>query len=377
MEQAREIPLIQDITFEALIESCGLEESPSDGSDPIYYPDRLKEYKYTTSKQGIELLKQFLRQTSEMMKLAESRMEDKVKAKEEGWRLYEKPNKNGTQTWTEVEYKDVGLQYYYLCFKSIQRFTEMWNLLERAHRQGSFDKLKEAKVAKIISLGGGPGIELVACRIFMKQTLGLDCELTTLDLVSEWKPYADILNCQFIQSDFCRDDFMSAIEDKDLIILCYAMKYFPAKKLDEVIEKRKILLINDGFKSLTRLEAHRDIRRNRAIDIIPLVGDRDERQCVVAHREMGLPVMQRYDIETTFPNVPYTHSIKAEKERKEREARNRERGSDRRFNDRHHDDQRRDDHRRDRSYGSHNNRNGDRDQRSHHPYDRNDRNRRN
>jgi hypothetical protein len=93
-------------------------------------------------------------------------------------------------TWSQEEYANLGLQREYLRFKSIQRFTETWALLERASKRGLFAPQLAASAAaedldsddggggggggggdggghgveplRVGSVGGGPGFELYA-----------------------------------------------------------------------------------------------------------------------------------------------------------------------------------------------------------------------
>jgi hypothetical protein len=79
-------------------------------------------------------------------------------------------------TWSTEEYSHPGLQRMYLRMKSIQRFTEIWSLLERAKALGVFhdifagrneeeeegnggerERLTKENVIRIAAIGGGPG----------------------------------------------------------------------------------------------------------------------------------------------------------------------------------------------------------------------------
>jgi hypothetical protein len=173
--------------------------------------------------------------------------------------------------------------------------------------------LKDKKTVKIISLGGGPGIELYACRVFMKQTMSLDCELTSLDLVKDWEQYSSVLDCNFIRANFCTEDILSKI-DHDLVVLCYVLKYFPPHLLPKLTEKKNIILANDGFKNLKSLnDGYRECLFNPELQFVPLVGEYDYRQCIIASKEFAFSSESK--LEVTFPNVPYTFSIRDAKRR--------------------------------------------------------------
>lgn len=75
----------------------------------------------------------------------------------------------GGGTWSDEEYGHLGLQGIYLRLKSVQRFTEAWALCERAalHRVFSPAKLEQGRV-RVVSIGGGPGFELLAFDLFWR-----------------------------------------------------------------------------------------------------------------------------------------------------------------------------------------------------------------
>lgn len=113
----------------------------------------------------------------------------------EGEGIYaRKPNKiTNNVTWSQEEYAHLGFQHQYLALKSVQRFTETWALLERAHRAGLFEKILgssdvseeksiTARIGKckgkrilVASLGGGPGFELLALEKFLNINYGEIC----------------------------------------------------------------------------------------------------------------------------------------------------------------------------------------------------------
>jgi hypothetical protein len=73
------------------------------------------------------------------------------------------------------EYGHPGLQRMYLRMKSIQRFTEIWSLLERCEALGVFDGIFEGMgegggggVVRIAAIRGGPGYELLATKLFFE-----------------------------------------------------------------------------------------------------------------------------------------------------------------------------------------------------------------
>ncbi len=78
-------------------------------------------------------------------------------------------------TWSTEEYGHPGLQRMYLRMKPIQRFTEIWSLLERCEALGVFDGIFEGMgegggggVVRIAAIRGGPGYELLATKLFFE-----------------------------------------------------------------------------------------------------------------------------------------------------------------------------------------------------------------
>ena len=68
-------------------------------------------------------------------------------------------------TWSDEEYGHPGLQHMYLRYKSFQRFTETYALLERAEMRslfsgdGAFTPKPTGRPLRVASIGGGPGCE--------------------------------------------------------------------------------------------------------------------------------------------------------------------------------------------------------------------------
>lgn len=79
------------------------------------------------------------------------------------------PQTRGGGTWSDAEYGHAGLQGTYLRLKSVQRFTEAWALCERAAARGAFsERLLRAPSVRVVSIGGGPGFELLAFDLFFR-----------------------------------------------------------------------------------------------------------------------------------------------------------------------------------------------------------------
>jgi len=153
---------------------------PKDEPRGVYFQDRRRQYAFACAGAGIELLSRLARASVPLLKLnaemiaecahAEGRSMESVR--EEGERLYaDKPNlkKHGGGTWSNAEYGHPGLQGIYLRLKSMQRFTEAWALCERAASQRLFAPAQlEQECVRVVSIGGGPGFELLAFDYFWR-----------------------------------------------------------------------------------------------------------------------------------------------------------------------------------------------------------------
>ena len=124
---------------------------------------------------------------------------------EEGREIYAEKRNMAAQavTWSQQEYKHLGLQFEYLCFKSLQRFTETWALLQRAKEQGLFEVLLKSgkNRARVASIGGGPGFELLAFqRFFAFYYPKFEMELISLDVEESWRPHVEGLGMRYVSS---------------------------------------------------------------------------------------------------------------------------------------------------------------------------------
>ena len=109
-----------------------------------YYSDRKREWKNTfSSEDGYQELCLFSRAIQHLlnknMEIMRSKYPDNEidRIIEKGVKIYdEKPSskKPGKKvTWSQDEYANLGLQREYIRYKSIQRFTETWEMLRRAN----------------------------------------------------------------------------------------------------------------------------------------------------------------------------------------------------------------------------------------------------
>ena len=159
----------------------------SGGPAATYFCDRFRRYRFHCGEAGLMLLAALVRKLEACLELNEERFDpDAARAEEQrkqGYVLYEeKPTlrKSGVVgTWSDEEYGLAGFQWMYLRYKSFQRFAETWALLERVAGAGLLapggllhglvhPNQATGESWRLVSLGGGPGFELLAADWFVK-----------------------------------------------------------------------------------------------------------------------------------------------------------------------------------------------------------------
>ena len=194
------------------------------GRHCAYFQDHRKRYRFDCGEKGLLLLERLVAVTSAAVALNDGQIaalgggaSDAVRR--EGESIYR--DKAALQargiTWTHEEYGHLGLQKVYLETKCWQRFTETYNLLDRA-RAALLPVLRAAAARDgrltAASLGGGPGFELHALREWVRGEAALESvhgsgaqRLVSLDLQGGWAPYAERLGLGFVGPwDLTKDD---------------------------------------------------------------------------------------------------------------------------------------------------------------------------
>ena len=140
-------------------------------------------------------------------------------------------------TWSTEEYSHAGLQRMYLRMKSIQRFTEVWCLLERCDMLGVFDSIfdnngnnnkdtdessggadSSKKTIRIAAVGGGPGYELLATQLYFANKKhhaplhNIQLELICMDICPAWEPYVNQLGFKFVQYDINNEEGITPLQ---------------------------------------------------------------------------------------------------------------------------------------------------------------------
>ena len=295
----------------------------------VYYQDSRKRYKFTAGPKGLELLTRLVRANEAGPLHVVERLLDKFAPAErdaavrEGEQLYaEKPTLRGEAgvTWSDAEYAHRGLQRQYLRFKSFQRFTETYSLVERASARGLFQRAlpppgpdgAPSRAARIASIGGGPGYELLALREFLRELAPpLRVELTSVDLQPGWEPFARALDCGFITADLNDGDMLSRCgAPLDIVVISYVLIYCSNEATAAMFAR--LLRAEGGPRAILVSErTHRQemaaLMERQGVTVTKLMPQhrgRDERQMVWTLSD--LPSREpRNEGDLTFPNVPY------------------------------------------------------------------------
>ena len=308
-----------------------------------YYQDRDKRFPFETKERGSELLQQLLDANSSLLRLNQNRIEEEAVANSDssgcngnskmsaevivrvGHGLYaDKPTlRTKGVTWSTEEYSHPGFQRMYLRMKSIQRFTEVWALLERSTNIGVFDDVFErgTGTVRIAAIGGGPGYELLATKLFFEERApDVELELISMDVCAAWKPYTELLGFHFIQYDI-NDEGTNPLDvaglskgDLDFCIVSCVMIYVTNNQTLDMFHKlihedmvKAILLSERGEK--TRACRMMEDRGGAVIRLIDQAYGADERQAIFCSDEFrkaispSTPHHSKCDL--TFPNVPY------------------------------------------------------------------------
>ena len=302
----------------------------------LYYPDRLKIYEFHTNKEGCELLKRLEKITKMLLeynkKLIMENKKNKINNIEEvGIKTYAiKPslriNNNKRVTWSINEYGHLGFQKIYLELKSIQRFTETYNLLQRVYFRDFFLKYENiSETVTFLSVGGGPGFELIAAQYFFEKYFPkIKLELISLDIQKSWEKYTQRIGIEFIESNITNGKIIDLKYFKNsyndiYLIFSYVLIYVTDDKTVLLI---KSLLENDNVKGIFISERQPRnkiiplfIKHNiRVIYLLPyLKGNKDDRQLLLLKKSndtsgSGLSKFNKNsEKKITFPNVPWVN----------------------------------------------------------------------
>jgi hypothetical protein len=276
----------------------------------LYYPDIHKKYKQYANKTGEKLLKILKNKVSEITLVLKEKIleqkKDPEKQVKEGVKIYiEKSSKSKGATWTDEEYQHLGFQIVYINVKSIQRFTEMYNLLIRGYNKNYFNNLKDE--LNIVSVGGGPAFELFAMKIFFHTFYPkIKINFASIDLNNYWVLTNKLLNIKFIQGSFYDKEIIKEITKFDISVMSYVVYHYfnKTKRHKDIINmlknKNKMLLVNSRLQSLPVI---RDVTNsNKNIYLYNLTGD--NRQCILSRIKLDNTLKERR-CNIPFKDVPY------------------------------------------------------------------------
>ncbi|KAL3809435.1 hypothetical protein ACHAXA_004004 [Cyclostephanos tholiformis] len=338
-------------------------EDEHDGRERLcctYYQDRDKRYPFRTDERGFDLLTRLMSTNVELLRINRDMIEefaaaaisnvlkyttttdDNVDARDVvvrvGQGLYaHKPTlRTSGVTWSTEEYSHPGLQRMYLRMKSIQRFTEIWSLLERCEALGVFDGIFDEGgdgVIRMAAIGGGPGYELLATKLFFEDRApppGVDgeggprLELTCMDICPAWRRYAEALGFTFVEYDINNevgDDPISVmgLEDGELhfcIVSC-VMIYVTNNRVMSMFHRLihdshvKAILVSERGERTSACGIMEDLG-GKVIRLIDQSDGTDERQAIWTSHEFcerrlrtSHPDYEAHQCGCVFPNVPY------------------------------------------------------------------------
>jgi len=258
----------------------------------------------------------------------------------EGYALYEeKPNlrRRGAEigTWSDREYGLPGFQWMYLRLKSYQRFTETWAALERCAHAGLFDDgAPLAAAPRVVSLGGGPGYELLTYDYFRRYWRAPDRAAwrldaaaaedpapqrdayASLDLQPSWKAYVDLLGYGFERWDVHRSGAAPVAAGHASGVVCL-LSNIMCYCTDDATADLFLTLLNTTVAAIVANERGAEqgivpLLERRGAVVVKLLDQttagRDDRQFVVLPpgSDAALPnIPLPDDAHRVFPNVPY------------------------------------------------------------------------
>eukprot|EP00746_Dinoflagellata_sp_MGD_P145439 gnl/MRDRNA2_/MRDRNA2_78051_c0_seq1.p1 gnl/MRDRNA2_/MRDRNA2_78051_c0~~gnl/MRDRNA2_/MRDRNA2_78051_c0_seq1.p1 ORF type:complete len:327 (+),score=61.91 gnl/MRDRNA2_/MRDRNA2_78051_c0_seq1:361-1341(+) len=281
-----------------------------------------------TNAVGEALILDLLRLVSPLLRIMLDAMP--VDVLQEGKRLYaEKPDMyENDVTWTQAQYRHVGLRAEYIRVKCIQRFTEAWEAMRRTFNAGGLRKwmgVGEDKSVplRVASLGGGPAFELLAVRRFCERFLPqAKLELISLDLIAEWQPYAESLGIGFNEWDVMDGKGVLRACDWemiDLAVISYVFNHYMTNPMCfEWLAQRlnngtlgAIILISRKKNMVSQIREFERrgarvtclMRQPRYSEGKPL----DHRQLLITSGSAKLPMFLgiTQQVQSVFPNVPH------------------------------------------------------------------------
>ena len=289
-----------------------------------YYQDRKRRWEFDIDEDGYQELCLLSHEVQKLldanMRMMESKYSDEVdRIIREGIEIYDrKPAFKTGVTWSQGDYSHLGLQREYLRYKSIQRFTETWEMLRKARNLGLLRNITDdhtPRTIRVCSMAGGPGFELYAIqRFFHKYYPYIKVEGASLDLEESWEPYVKLLGFRFRPWNTSDgENFIRKCGGKiDLAIVSYSLHMYMSgdehiKWLSDQIRSGEIplLFVNSRMKNLQK---HKDRMAMQGVIATPLLNQskrHDDRQMVYHSPKLKVKPPSK-SIKVMFPNVPFT-----------------------------------------------------------------------
>jgi hypothetical protein len=256
-----------------------------------YYSDVDKKWPNYTNDDGQKLLNNL----KVIVRKIHKKMEIKNQDLEIGKNVYTNKtnNKLNGETWSIEEYMMPPFRAFYYQMKSVQRYTEMYSLLEKVRPQNLFT-IRDV----FLSIGCGPAFEMQAFRDFAF------FNLHGADIIDEWKEAASSM-VKFYNNDFEESIKLIKILKASVIVLSYVfVSYLQGQNYTEKLFKEcpsiRTIIINDRKSHIPEFEGMKNIYR---------VNDWNDDRQVLIFRDDSWPIISP-NIQLTFPNVPYAENIK-------------------------------------------------------------------
>lgn len=263
----------------------------------IYYQDRDKRWKFFTGEHGFNLLIQCLKNVKKIHKKYSERYHID---KKNGLSIY--TNKKKYITWTNEDYENPNFRYVYTTFKSFQRFTEMYSLLERFKSYHSFTN----KSYSVLSIGCGPGFESYSFDLYLEKK---NVFLYGIDIIEDWKEDFEShgSNYRFIGNKVIGNKEMMDLPQIDFVILSNVFanhmmndQGFEVIRFLMIERNVSFLLVNDRSKNVDI----NDFCTENKLFFYPLISVNDHRQFFLSKNKYKSHNSKI--IKYTFPNVPFS-----------------------------------------------------------------------
>ena len=262
----------------------------------VYYQDRDKRWKFFTGERGFRLLLVCLKNVEKFHEryLASYQIDRKL-----GLSIYVDKKKN--ITWSDEDYRIPDFRFVYITFKSFQRFTEMYSLLERFSRYYAFGKKK----INVLSVGCGPGFE---CLAFERYARGDRVRFYGIDVIEEWgddfESHGE--NYSFIGKKIIGNSKLKRIQNVEFVILSnvFANHMMNASGFEVVRYLMndlgvKFVLVNDRPRRVDIT----DLDETNSINFNPLISESDHRQFFLT--KINFKLKKKQKMNHIFPNVPF------------------------------------------------------------------------